>query len=202
MFGFWLQFKIQFDDSLTRTFEYASETSLLVDDGTEEEDEVDGNFYKNGGNGAQSKLLTSVPLGEFDVRFLSSLDCKITKSSLNKIFYYFRRSSVCQLYISKNKWCWIWIGSYKTIISIIRRIHTANKQHIWWSRIFETSHRWWNCCVEQWRYSSYRFALLIGSRSNQQQLFNRSYQSLCAFSKSMKCFHVFKALLTTKQNII
>ena len=58
----------------------------MVDDGTEEEDEVDGNFYKNGGNGAQSKLLTSVPLGEFDVRFLSSLDCKITQSSLNNYF--------------------------------------------------------------------------------------------------------------------
>ena len=56
----------------------------MVDDGTEEDDEVDGNFYKNGGNGAQSKLLTSVPLGEFDVRFLSSLDCRITQSSLNK----------------------------------------------------------------------------------------------------------------------
>lgn len=76
---FWLQFKIQFDDSLTRTFEYASETSLLVDDGTEEEDEVDGNFYKNAaGNGAQSKLMTSVPLGEFDVRFCHQFDCDLT----------------------------------------------------------------------------------------------------------------------------
>ncbi|CAO1416552.1 unnamed protein product [Diamesa serratosioi] len=71
-----VKFKIQFDDSLTRTFEYASETSLLVDDGTEEEDEVDGNFYKNASNGAQSKLLTSVPL-----------DNKLTERSLNNILF-------------------------------------------------------------------------------------------------------------------
>lgn len=52
------QFKIQFDDSLTATFEYPSETSLLVEETFGEEDEVDANFY-----GSSSKLLTSVPLG-------------------------------------------------------------------------------------------------------------------------------------------
>lgn len=55
------QFKIQFDDSLTATFEYPSETSLLINEKFGDEDEVDANFY---GRSSSSKLLTSVPLGK------------------------------------------------------------------------------------------------------------------------------------------
>lgn len=57
-----LQFKIQFDDSLTSTFEYPSESSLLIDETFgDDDDEVDASFY---GRSGSSKLLTSVPLGE------------------------------------------------------------------------------------------------------------------------------------------
>lgn len=56
-----LQFKIQFDDSLTATFEYPSETSLMIDESFGDEDEVDANFYAGS---SSSKLLTSVPLGK------------------------------------------------------------------------------------------------------------------------------------------
>lgn len=59
---FSLQFKIQFDDSLTATYEYPSESSLVIDETFGDcDDEVDANFY---GRSSTSKLLTSVPLGE------------------------------------------------------------------------------------------------------------------------------------------
>lgn len=60
------QFKIQFDDSLTATFEYPSETSLMIDEPFEgEDDEVDASFYgRSNTNSSSSKLLTSVPLGK------------------------------------------------------------------------------------------------------------------------------------------
>lgn len=65
-FEFYLQFKIQFDDSLTATYEYPSEISLMIDETFgdnyhHDDDEVDANFY---GRSSSSKLLTSVPLGE------------------------------------------------------------------------------------------------------------------------------------------
>jgi hypothetical protein len=60
-----LQFKIQFDDSLTATFEYPSETSLMIDESFGDDDEVDANFYgRSNANSSSSKLMTSVPLGE------------------------------------------------------------------------------------------------------------------------------------------
>ncbi|KAG5680671.1 hypothetical protein PVAND_010165 [Polypedilum vanderplanki] len=56
-----VKFKIQFDDSLTATYEYPSETSLMIDETFgDDDDEVDANFY---GRASSSKLLTSVPLG-------------------------------------------------------------------------------------------------------------------------------------------
>lgn len=47
---------------MTSTFEYPSETSLLIDETFGNDDEVDANFY---GRSGSSKLLTSVPLGKF-----------------------------------------------------------------------------------------------------------------------------------------
>lgn len=64
LFSLLFQFKIQFDDSLTATFEYPSETSLMIDETFGDEDEVDASFY--GRSGSSSKLLTSVPLGKFN----------------------------------------------------------------------------------------------------------------------------------------
>ncbi|KAL7036842.1 hypothetical protein ACKWTF_008951 [Chironomus riparius] len=59
-----VKFKIQFDDSLTATYEYPSESSLVIDETFGDcDDEVDANFY---GRSSSSKLLTSVPLGEFN----------------------------------------------------------------------------------------------------------------------------------------
>ncbi|XP_070491571.1 putative uncharacterized protein DDB_G0277255 isoform X2 [Chironomus tepperi] len=56
-----VKFKIQFDDSLTATYEYPSESSLVIDETFGDcDDEVDANFY---GRSSTSKLLTSVPLG-------------------------------------------------------------------------------------------------------------------------------------------
>ena len=59
-----LQFKLQFDDSLTETFEYPSETSLLVEEWLGDDDEVDANFYGRATSTNSSKLMNSVPLGE------------------------------------------------------------------------------------------------------------------------------------------
>jgi hypothetical protein len=85
---FLFQFKIQFDDSLTETFEYPSETSLMIDEWLGDEDEVDASFYgranaNSSSSSPGSKLLTSVPLGkEFffppqrtDLSFLSDVTC-------------------------------------------------------------------------------------------------------------------------------
>lgn len=62
-----MQFKLQFDDSLTETFEYPSEISLMVDESFSEVDEVDANFYgRSAGNNSTSKLMNSVPLGKWN----------------------------------------------------------------------------------------------------------------------------------------
>lgn len=62
---FSFQFKIQFDDSLTATFEYPSETSLMIDEWLNETDEVDANFYGRSNTATSpSKLMNSVPLGK------------------------------------------------------------------------------------------------------------------------------------------
>jgi hypothetical protein len=52
--------KIKFDDSLTATFEYPSENSMMIDDFLEWDVESD---YMKTQSGSPSKLLTSVPLG-------------------------------------------------------------------------------------------------------------------------------------------
>ncbi|CRK92251.1 CLUMA_CG005744, isoform A [Clunio marinus] len=57
-------FKIQFDDSLTATFEYPSETSLMIDETFGDEDEIDANFYaRSNASNSSSKLMTTVPFG-------------------------------------------------------------------------------------------------------------------------------------------
>lgn len=63
--SFCFQFKIQFDDSLTACFEYPSESSLMIDESFGDEDEVDQNFYGRSSASPTSKLLNSVPLGEW-----------------------------------------------------------------------------------------------------------------------------------------
>uniref|UniRef100_A0A182SD19 Uncharacterized protein n=1 Tax=Anopheles maculatus TaxID=74869 RepID=A0A182SD19_9DIPT len=65
-------FKIQFDDSLTSTYEYPSETSLLDmkgDDDTDNGTDTNGGivpaaFADNGLLSHTNKLLSSVPLGK------------------------------------------------------------------------------------------------------------------------------------------
>lgn len=65
IFSFSFQFNIQFDDSLTATFEYPSETSLLIDEALGDDDEVDANFYgRSNPATSTSSLLNSVPLGK------------------------------------------------------------------------------------------------------------------------------------------
>uniref|UniRef100_A0A182UCZ1 Uncharacterized protein n=1 Tax=Anopheles melas TaxID=34690 RepID=A0A182UCZ1_9DIPT len=63
-------FKIQFDDSLTSTYEYPSETSLLEEtngfDGVDNGTDTNGAsaFADNGLLSHTNKLLSSVPLGK------------------------------------------------------------------------------------------------------------------------------------------
>lgn len=148
-FLFRFQFKIQFDDSLTATFEYPSETSLLVDEWLGDDDEVDANFYgRSNSASSTSNLLNSVPLGKWIIH----------THDIDKIWCYmcFRFNTIRQLSATESKRNDIWIGrdtNYSIAVFSIKwrqHVHIESRVRQW--RLFKASNRRGESTMEQRRY--------------------------------------------------
>lgn len=156
-FFFVFQFKIQFDDSLTATFEYPSEISLLIDESLNDDDEVDANFYgRSNPATSSSTLLNSVPLGKWIFRV----------SLIDLIWCYmrFRFNAIRKLSAAESERNGIWVGYHEdnsiTIISVKWREHVYIESWVRRWRLLEACHRWRESEMEQRRYERNRFVVL------------------------------------------
>lgn len=157
IFSFSFQFNIQFDDSLTATFEYPSETSLLIDEALGDDDEVDANFYgRSNPATSTSSLLNSVPLGKwlFPVIFIGTIWC----------YMFFRFDAIRKLSAAESERNVIWVGHLENhsiaIISIKRgeHIHIESRVRRW--GLFKAGNGRRKPTMEQRRYERNRFVIL------------------------------------------
>lgn len=153
---FSFQFKLQFDDSLTETFEYPSETSLMVDESIGDEDEVDASFYgRSAATNSTSKLMNSVPLGKWNQR-----------RKLQWIWCYmcFRFDAIRKLSAAKGErhgfWAWYYTHNAITVVGIEWRKHIHIESGVGRWRLFKTSDGRRKQAVEQRRNARDRLTVL------------------------------------------
>jgi hypothetical protein len=98
-FFFFLQLKIQFDDSLTSTFEYPSESSLLEDVSVDETTNDQNRSLYGDGILSNTKLLTSMPLGKRG-KFLVDLGFMLHAMRVELLGSYFSEY-FCKYYVNR-----------------------------------------------------------------------------------------------------